>query len=124
VHKTGTGRWQTQVYFGGGLYHVGAHDTTPPCARTYAACMALVNGLKARGLIAENDATPKGGAARGRRDSVEHAARQRELDQLELAGDDAKLQIFRNGMAESGCQVMDRIQRGVLTLTLTLTPNH
>ena len=101
VHKTGTGRWQVQVYFGGGLYHVGAHDTTPPCARTYSACMALVSGLKARGLIAADDATPKGG--RGRRDSIEHAQQQQELDQLELEGDDAKLQIFRNGMAETGC---------------------
>ena len=53
MHKTGTGRWQTQVYFSGNLYHVGAHDNPTSCARTYAVCMALVARLKERGLLRE-----------------------------------------------------------------------
>ena len=53
VHKTGTGRWQTQVYYAGQLYHVGAHDNTKTCARTYAVCQALIASLRVKGLLRE-----------------------------------------------------------------------
>mmetsp|Transcript_21236 Transcript_21236/g.64769 ORF Transcript_21236/g.64769 Transcript_21236/m.64769 type:complete len:714 (+) Transcript_21236:223-2364(+) len=65
VHKSGIGRWQTQVYHEGNLYHAGHSETPEACARVFAVCMRLVDKLREEGSLVQGLAVK-----RGRRSSV------------------------------------------------------
>ena len=102
VHKCAPGKWQTQVYHEGHLYHVGAHDTTAQCARTFAVCTQLIRNLRQRKLLVEGAAVKTG---RKKRESTEAlpppgAA----VESLAFDGEDAALQLHTNTKADSGCQ--------------------
>eukprot|EP00966_Prymnesium_polylepis_P193602 4487500-Prymnesium_polylepis.1 len=101
VHKCG-GKWQTQVYHEGQLYHVGAHDGPEACARTHAVCMRLVEKLRTRGMLTEGAAYKNARRMKRKDDAPVEGLEAGEA--LQFDGDDAARQPHPNTKADTGCQ--------------------
>jgi hypothetical protein len=107
VHKSGTGRWQTQVYYEGNLYHAGHSETPEACARIYSVCMKLVDKMKEEGSLMQGSAVKRGrrGAPKEPTPGLPRSRGEATADDLQFDGEDAEeLQVHLNPRADSKCQ--------------------
>lgn len=101
VHKAGNGKWQTQVYWEGNLYHCGHRDSAEQCARMFTACTQLMAKLQASGDIAEGAEFK---STRKKKEKPAPAPRVGfNLESVALEGEDADLQLHACERADSGC---------------------
>jgi len=107
VHKSGAGRWQTQVYYEGNLYHAGHSETPAACARIFSVCMKLVDRMKEEGSLVQGSAVKRGrrGAPKEPAPGLPQPRGEATVDQINFAGEDAEeLQVHLNPRADSKCQ--------------------
>ena len=102
VHRSGgkSGKWQTQVFYAGQLYHIGHHEDPRTCARTMALCTRLIINLRRRGLLPSTSGGR--GPGRRKRESLAMPAMGDAVTAFE--GSDASLPVHSNPAAETGCQ--------------------